>query len=319
MTTTQPFYIDRSAEQVYLPPFKAVGTGLFAFAVQADLNVLQTRICDRYLNAPLGGGRRFCPALSQVFFVFNTVDSLRAESAGWQDKGWFSEKEAAVWMLVADHETERLFWFHPYMLVDNAYALSMGREIYGFPKALGWFDIPTGPNAPQHLSVETLAVKDYTLSTQGLRAPLFSIHQVGPGSSAPLEAGITEMSELVVELAKMAHVDGSWFETLGLAAHLIDDLLHLRLPMVFLKQFRDGADPTRCCYQAIQEVNVQLTEFHSARIYTEKYQLDINDLASHPVRADLGLPPGPIPVEFAFWSNFDFTIGACNAIWSTSK
>jgi hypothetical protein len=319
MSSTQSLYIDRSGEQVYPPPFSALGTGLFAFAVQADLNVLQTRICDRYLNAPLGGGSRFCPALSQVFFIFNTIDALRAESPGWQERGWFPEMEAAVWMLVADRETNRLFWFHPYMLVDNAYALSMGREIYGFPKALGWFDMPIGPDAPLHLGVETLAVKDYTLDTKGQRAPLFGVRQVGSADESPLVAGFSEMGELIQELVRMAKLDSSWFEKIGLAAHLMDDLLSLRLPMVFLKQFRDGADPTRCCYQAIQEVDVQLTKFHAARIYPQAYEVDINDLASHPVRADLGLPAGPIPVEFALWTNFDFTIGACNAIWSTSK
>ncbi|MEY2952069.1 MAG: hypothetical protein RLZZ401_156, partial [Pseudomonadota bacterium] len=314
MSSPQPLYIDRSGEQVYPPPFSAAGTGLFAFAVQADLQVQQTRICDRYLNAPLGGGNRFCAALSQVFFVFNTIDALRAESPAWQDRGWFPEKEAAVWMLVADRETDRLFWFHPYMLVDNSYALSMGREIYGFPKSLGWFDIPVGPDAPLHLGVETVAVKDYTKDTQGQRHPLFSVQQVGPADVPVLRAGFREMGELVRELVQMSKIEQGWFEKLGLAAHVMEDLLHMRLPMVFLKQIRDGVDPTRCCYQVIQEVSVQLTQFHSARIYAQAYEVHINDLASHPVRSDLGLPDGPIPCEFAFWSNFDFTIGGCEAV-----
>ena len=317
-----PPYIERSGEQVYPPPFSALNTGLFAFAVDADRAVLQGRICDRYLNAPtrasLGGAQRFVPALSQVFFIFNSIEALRSQAPGWDVRGWFPEQEAAVWVLVADLKTERMFWFHPYMLVDNAYALSMGREIYGFPKALGWFDLPTGPDAPLHLGVETVAVKDFALATEGLRAPLFSVRQVAGNDEPPLVAGIEEIDHLMRELVAMAGVDGHWFESLGLSARLLDDLLQLRLPMVFLKQIRDGLDPSRCCYQAIQEVSVKLTRFIAARIYGQTYEVCINDLASHPVRADLGLPAGPVSVRFALWTNFDFTIGPCTAIWKTT-
>jgi hypothetical protein len=63
---------------------------------------------------------------------------------------------------------------------------------------------------------------------------------------------------------------------------------------------------------------VQLTAFHGARIYTNPYELNIVDLASHPIRADLGLASGPIAVDYAFWTDFDFTIGPCTALWSTS-
>lgn len=317
-TDQLPAYITRGGEQTYPPPFSALGTGLFAFAVQADREVLQARICDRYLNAPLGGRQRFVPALSQAFFIFNTTEALRSQAPGWETRGWFPEQEAAVWLLLADRETERLFWFHPYMLVDNPYALCMGREIYGFPKAMAWFDMPVGPDAPLHAGVETVAVKDFELTTEGLRAPLFGVRQVSGAGDSPPVAGIEEMAALVRQLVQMAGVDGHWFEGLGLTARLMDDLLHLRMPMVFLKQIRDGLDATRCCYQAIQEVNAQLTKFHAARIYAQKYELDINDLASHPIRAELGLPAGAIPVAFAFWMRFDFTIGPCTAIWKTT-
>jgi Acetoacetate decarboxylase (ADC) len=314
----QPTYIDRGGEQVYMPAFTAKGTRLFGFAVASDREVQQTRICDRYLNAPLGGRQRFVAALEQVFFVFNTVDSLVSTAPGWEDKGWFSEQEAAVWMLVADLDTERLFWFHPYMLVDNAYALCMGREIYGFPKALGWFDIAPGPDAPERMGVETLAVKVWGEASQGQRYPLFSVRRVGEPDGSALIDTLSEATELMGELVSLSGLNVGWFERLGLAAHSLDDLLHLRLPMVFLKQFRDGLDPSRCCYQAIQEVSVQLTAFHGARIYTNPYELDIVDLASHPIRADLGLASGPIAVDYAFWTDFDFTIGPCTALWSTS-
>jgi len=33
------------------------------------------------------------------------------------------------------------------------------------------------------------------------------------------------------------------------------------------------------------------------------------------VRQELGLTPGPIPVDLAFWALFDFEIGSCTEVW----
>lgn len=313
---TKPPYIDRSGEQVYPPPFSAANVGFFAFAALADRAALQA-LCDRYLNTPLGGGNRFSPALSHVFFVFNTIDALRAESQGWQDRGWFLEQEAAVWTLIADREREQLFWFHPYMLVDNSYAFAMGREIYGFPKALGWFDIPRGPEAPAALSIDTLAVREFTPDAKGERARLFGVRQDGSTKPVNTGSGFAELREVLQELVHLAGIEPGYFAELGLAAHLFEDLVGGEMPMVFLKQFRDGAEPTLACYQAIQEVQSKLVKLHDARIYSAGYVIDIDDLASHPIRADLGLPAGPITAEFSFWLSFDFAIGDCAIIWST--
>ena len=314
---TSAAYVVRSGEQVYCPPFAASGTRLFAFAVKSSMDAQRTRICDRYLNQPLGVSGRFLPVLDEVFIVFNSIDALRCTSPDWADKGWFTEQEAAVWMLVADLETDRLFWFHPYMLVDNAYALCMGREIYGFPKGLGWFVLPPGPEAPECLSVETVGVKTWGPESQGLRQPLFEIRRTSGPTVGQLVDDIVDVGQLMGSLIALSGLNVSWFEKLDLAAHFMDDLFHLRLPMVFLKQFRDGLDPTATCYQSVQEVNVQLTSFKGARIYSEGFELHINDLASHPMRADFGFAEGPIEVEYGFWTLFDFNIGACAQVWPT--
>ena len=305
-------YIPRSGEQVYPPPYSAAGVQLYGFAVRADLATLQTNICDRYLNAPLGGGQRFKPASEHVMFVFNTIDQLRSMTPPFDQRGWFPEQEAAVWMVVADVERERLFWYHPYMLVDNSYALAMGREIYGFPKEFGWFQIPRGPDAPELLSVDTLAVKTFGADTPGLRAPLFTVRR-GAAGGEPTVFG--ELKDLFGSVARIAGLEPGFFQALGLAGHMLDDLLAMRLPMAFLKQFRDGAAPLTACYQAIQEVDSRLVKFHGAKLFSDRYHVEIEDLDSHPIRQDLGLPAGPIDVEAAFWTNFDFEIGSATEVW----
>ena len=44
----------------------------------------------------------------------------------------------------------------------------------------------------------------------------------------------------------------------GLAAQFVDLLRNRQYPLVFLKQFRDVADSSRACYQAVAEAPVQI-------------------------------------------------------------
>jgi Acetoacetate decarboxylase (ADC) len=313
---SQPTYIERSGEQVYAQPFAATGVEFFGFAVPADLDSLQRNVCDRYLNAALGGGAsRFRAAVRHVLFVFNTIAALRAEPAPDRDRGWFPEQEAAVWTIVADREREKLFWFHPYMIVDNSYAMAMGREIYGFPKTIGWFEIPHGPDPPSRLRVDTLVVREFSPDCEGGRARLFEVRQEGPEKVHHRGLTFSGLEELCVEIVRLLGVERGFFRELALGEHVFDDLVHGRLPMVFLKQFRDGVDPTRACFQSIQEVDSRLTKFHDARILHDGYRIEIDDVASHPVRRDLGLPAGSLESELSFWASFDFAIGSCTEVW----
>ena len=312
--TSSSSYIVRSGEQVFPPPYDAAGVQLYSFGVRIDRATLQREVCDRCLNAPLGGGDRFVPAADHAMFVFNSIDKLSSRAPGFEQRGWFAEQEAAVWTVIADRVREQLFWFHPYMLVDNSYAMAMGREIYGFPKSIGWFDIPRGPDAPDRLSVQTLAVRRFAPDAPGERLPLFTVRRVAE-NGAP--HGVFEgLKDLVQEIALLAGLEPGFFAELGLGAHMLEALVERLMPMAFLKQFRDGALPDRACYQAIQEVDSKLVRLLGARLFSDRYVVEIEDLDSHPLRRDLGLPAGPVPVEFAAWLNFDFSIGNTRIVWS---
>lgn len=79
--------------------------------------------------------------------------------------------------------------------------------------------------------------------------------------------------------------------------------------LVFLKQFRDVACPTKACYQSIIEAPLQL---HLAGASYHAYDateltMEIADWASHPIAGDLGVAGAtPLPVERAFRAEFGF-------------
>src|SRR5262245_4669148 len=300
-----PAYLSRGGEQVFQPPFIAEQVQFFGFAVKAEKTALQA-ICDRYLNGPTGT-QDFQPFGSRLFFVFNRLAKLFAKNPPDNNRGWYSEQEAAVWMLLFDSKRQKLVWYLPYILVDSAYALCMGRELYGFPKELGVFSVPNGPAAPSTLEVQTFVVDPLLASTQAQQKPLFTAKRVQTSALPDLPVG----SSVALVAALVQHLDVAADVAPHFSLGALHNLLSVPIPMVFLKQFRDGVQPANTCFQSVQEVPILMTSFHDARLYFHRYQIEFQDWASHPLRSDLGLPAGPIPVELAYWAMFDFEIGLC--------
>jgi hypothetical protein len=306
----KPKYIPRGGEQVFEPPYIAEGVQFFGFVVTADTAKLQS-ICDRYLNGP-SGTQDFAPLVPYVMFVFNKLGKLYAKNPPDFNRGWYSEQEAAVWMLVWDNKRGKALWHHPYMVVDSSYAMAMGREIYGFPKEIGWFEVPDGPDAPTEMFVKAVVVKTLTHDCQAKREILFKASLAGGGGRSGSVPNFAEFPDLTA-LLKAAAERLRFRDFIG--DKDLSTILTAPIPMVFLKEFRDAVHPKNACFQRVQETTTEMTQLLSLpRIYLSQYEIVIRNWASHPIRADLGLPKGAVPVNLAFWTKFNFEIGVCQEI-----
>jgi hypothetical protein len=78
---------------------------------------------------------------------------------------------------------------------------------------------------------------------------------------------------------------------LRLSRTLVEDLLAGQVRQVFLKQFRDAADGTRACYQAVVEAPIQVTRLSFTPSLTE-WDVTIHPLDSHPIGQELGVESG---------------------------
>jgi hypothetical protein len=312
-------YIDRGGELVYAQPFEAKGVHFYGFLLWADKDVLQEALCDRYLNNPSGGATKFRPAAPLVLLAFCKLDSLSSDAPPYKDYGWFSEQEAAIWVLTVDEQRETMLWSFPYIWVDNPYAMAMGREIYGFPKGLGTFEIPSSPEIAEHFSVDILALKTFSPETEGTIERVIQANRVSGGGATSEWAEVGDAGKAILKgLAAAAGTDDIWGD-LKLAYNTLDDLIHGRVPFVFLKQFRDVADGTSACYQSIVEVTCKMTQFHGGGLLGGEYEVEIADLASHPLVADLGLAGNKIKPVMSYWNYFDFEIGPGVEIWKGNQ
>jgi len=307
---TKPKFINRGGELVYEPPFIAENVQQYSYLLDADITALE-KLCDRYFNDPVGE-KRFVPGGPFVMLCCCGLSALRSTTPPFSDMGWFAENEIAFWMLVIDKKHKRMYWTLPYIWVDNDYAFAMGRELYGFQKGIGEIQLPEVPGVADFSSIDTLVLKKYSPQTKGEVVRLVQVKKV-PGEPPIKVIGGDVLEGIKVLMKEVVDVMDDGLSMLGNAKLIMDsmdDLLHLRIPMIFLKEFRDVAQPELACFQAIVETEARMKKFHKGKILTDAYEIDIEICDSHPIREDLGLPAtGSLKSKYSFWVNYDFEIG----------
>jgi hypothetical protein len=98
----------------------------------------------------------------------------------------------------------------------------------------------------------------------------------------------------------------------------LEDFITGTFPIIGLKQFRDVAQSDRACYQAITDAPMKIGGFHGGGLLGD-YVVNLGDLASEPIRQDLGLPPGPIRPLLSAWLRYDFRLDAGIELWNAGR
>ncbi|MEO1350302.1 MAG: hypothetical protein AAFW84_16110 [Cyanobacteria bacterium J06635_15] len=329
-----PDYISNPSDQTFAQPYTLKGTNLYGYVLEGALPKLQ-QLCDKFLNTPAQGNVHYQAAIPYILLTFDRIDRISSTDPPDSQRGFVGEDEAAIWILTLVGKkvgplfrVERLAWFIPYIFVDNSPVMASGREVYGIPKALGGFQMPDLENLQQPATLHTLTWKTLSPQTGAQWEKLIEVRATDPVTIKPWQS----FQDVGQALVKVLINDPSTFEIPGwqLPFNLADYLLNFEVPAVTLKQFRDGTIGTKACYQGILEFPFNLTQFHAGGILgTESlgtpFVVEIGKFASHPLVETLGLTVKDanvqggevdrIPVEFAFWVNFDFSSGNAKVIW----
>jgi hypothetical protein len=319
---TQPLFVPRGGEQVFCQPLELRQVRFTSFLFHADTAALQG-VCDRYLNGPSGGAVHYRPLLPRV--LLGVADIGRVFPVGSPDhrKGWVSEIDIAFWVPVARSRkvlgvsfTERLAWFLPYVFVDNAWAFAAGREVYGFPKEMGTFQVPRASTDPAVVTVDTLAVERFSPEAQGRVRRLLEVRRA---DAEPVGHAHQTWDQLEEVFEDFLHVllgnGGVSLPGFGLLAQAFQFVRHHEVPLIFLRQFRDVADGRRACYQAVVEALTQVQQFRRAGRLPGEYRLTLNALDSHPIAEELGLSAQGQEALGAWYVDFDFMLENGRELW----
>ncbi len=310
---SMPTYLSRGGEQELIPPCALDGSQFYVFLLKADQARLQS-LMDRLFNTPSGGAVRYEAFWDHVALMFTHVDRLSSADPA---QGWAAYGDIAMWVPVLDRSEGGLlptFKMYPiYMIVDNSSTMATGREMYGFPKEMGWFVEPQTPDFLGDLAADVTGYKRGSATLQSIRNRIWTIQRTGgAGASHTPLGGIKDLLDEMERAFKglMSNFHAEWI----IALNLLRD--GFNVPALGLKQFRDIGDPTRAIFQSIVEAPLGLKHFRAASLLGDKFSFILEDLATHPVAEETGLKLGAQDVSFAFWIYADFVLGTGKTNWT---
>ncbi|MEQ1497388.1 MAG: NAD(P)-binding protein [Novosphingobium sp.] len=311
-----PRFAEHSGSATFPGKIELNQTRMWAFLVEAD-QARMTAWCQAIFDGPSHGAVQVLPLSS--FMMMTVVDIGVGRFAAAPEMGWSSERELTFWLpavRVEDRDGLKVATHFnmvmPYLVLNNPVAIASGREIFGYFKQAGHITCPGDPGNPAGLSVDLFATKTFGQDSQEQYQRLLDLTPTAspPG---PLDQAAQTFEGGARALWSMMKSDAQrWYPSLELGEDLLADVLERRIPQLFLKQFRDVADGTRACYQAIAQAPGYVTKFDSMPHLTE-FDMVLHHLDSSPIATDFGIAPQQtlLGVEFVY----DMTIMPGSVLW----
>jgi hypothetical protein len=290
-----PDYVERGGEQVWRPPATARQVDLYGFVLSADQAAIDRMLLHDLVH-PSAGAVDYRCAHPNVVVTFGEIGRESSLDPVDSKRGYISEREVSIWCLVADPVAGgRLLWYLPYIFTDSEQTVATGREIFGYPKQLGYFDdnFPAvlGPGGGA-TAVQALAIHPFAPNSAALKREMISVTRKPGAGTLPAQPSITDELELFfpggfpIDHSRpsanpppaaatitpvqapppaAARAAPPWLKgvlnaiqgrTLTTAPRdLIVDMVN-DTTLVFLKQFRDVSCSTKACYQAVVEAPI---------------------------------------------------------------
>ncbi len=316
-----PAFIYRGGDNLQHPPFEQQNSQMYGFFIKGQLDKLQACV-DRDLNAAAAGQFNFQVLSESVMLTFTTIEKDFSLYPPDFAKGWGVEIDTCFWVPVGNiiekdgkSYLDRVYWYTPYIWVNDPIAMAVGREVFGYPKTIGLFEIPDH-SAPDNFKLTVRGHKEYNPDNEVEWLDLLSVKNLRPGDG-PIDKweNFVDALEGIFDVAKGVQLFRPDCEV---TEELIQDLLQPQIPQIFLKQFPNG-DGKKAVYQALVESPAKVKKFHGGGLLEGEYQLNLQQIASAPIAQDLGLSLGEQPADFGFWLNFDFEVDVVEELVDNSQ
>lgn len=312
-----PLYIsDRGHGEIcFATPLLITNVTSYGFALKARRSKLQAFI-DQQLNAVSNGELRYTavdvPCDPDTTFLFHCYNDAMHCTSETEVIGHMPDREAAFLIPVLQHRKGSLIpqlkmWI-PYLFIDAIEGMVTGREVWGYRKSYARIETPTGPANASYLSCEANLFKKFAPDTAGQKGKIIQVR--GSARSGQAQPVWTEYRHMARELIERA---GALSGVSKVADELINlYLTHHPLPVINLKQFRDAADSTRACYQALVSSPCEVIDWKGGHFLDGDYEVEIATCDSHQIVNDLGLADqvGPdstvIKPLYGFWCGMGF-------------
>jgi hypothetical protein len=310
----KPPFIDYPGNIVLSHPVQEKYTQIYSFLVTGNMEAMQLTVDQRLNFMNDRPDTKYIVASDKIMLSY-TYSSNGHSLASDIKMGYASEKALLTFIILAEckrdgdqWDAQRLFLFAPFTFVDNPLSMAVGRETYGFPKSIGILDMPEDPNFVYNFSLSALAFKHFNPEERAFMQPLLNINRQIVETKEEDEAIHDSLAMWKRISSKMKPTNDDFHKGIKFYINEMKDLWNLEVPLVFLRQFRDIADASKACYQAIMEVNGHVDAFRGASIYSSKFIVKFNDVATYPICTALGIP-FISEADWAFMVDIDLSFG----------
>jgi Acetoacetate decarboxylase (ADC) len=339
-----PRYVERGGDAVWRQPSLLHGARIYGFGIsvspehqRAILNEFVNKIVERCDHTYGDGKFRLvpCTGVGMVMLMFVEYDEVISATDDDSRLGCVSYRECLAMQLALcdDPDFPELDWLIPFIYLDQDSPRLGGREIYGYPKQLGAipkfkrFNVRGVDIEPaERLELRSTVIRNANEMTARESEPIITIYGERPPATI---RQYHQASDMIVDLLAASmpssltgpvtgrlfplEVAGSVATTLSGGVDIVQALLTGAVGHVFLKQFRDCAQPKTACYQAVCKTDTVPGRFRGgARIDPSDYRITIGDLASEQWLTYLDRTAGAgakeLTPDFAYWMDLDIEL-----------
>lgn len=319
--TERPAYIYTSGSPLQHTPMHLNASDMYGFFIKGDLAKLQATV-DGTLNRVADNQMVFRALSPYILMTFTRVDHAQSSFPADYNKGWGKESDIVTWILVGQVEENdgatklhRAFLYPFYIWVDVPMAISIGREIFGYPKNFCKVSMPEPGEDPLTFKISSEGWEPYSPETQLDMHPLMEIAATSTGAAHRPLLGFLDV---VREGWKILRSDPDLFalDEAGFK-DLERMLLQTRVDQIFLKQFPD-ASGVKAVYQAVVVAPAIVDKVHSAELLGHTYECRLHKFETFRLDETLGLQLGTQPVLLPFHIKMDFTVAAGEELVETT-
>ena len=305
----RPAYIYTGGSPLQHTPMHLNDADMYGFFVVGDLAKLQASV-DATLNRAAAGRFHFVALSPSVMVTFTRVGHAQSGFPADYEKGWGKETDIVTWITVGqmvDGRLQRIFFYPFHIWVDVPMAITIGREIFGYPKNFCQYKMPARGENPVRFALAADGWQPFNPQTELGIHPLLEITAT---DTAPAHTSLPGFIDLLRELLKVLRsMPGLLKLDLAGLENLESLLLQERVDQIFLKQFPDGSG-LKAVYQAVVTAPATVDAVHSVELLEHTYACNLFAFQSYPLDQTLGFRIGTQPVIVAFHIQFDFTVQA---------
>ncbi len=307
-------------EQAYPGPLAINDVVGYAFPIMVNKKKLQAFVDDQLNGLQKNGSPVRYEALDLVLLSWTNCGKAYSLSV---EVGCMGDQECQFFVPLLQYKGDdpipRLMFWIPYLFINLTGGLIMAREVWGFRKMPATIHIPRQVPFAARFTAETLVFKTFDNAVPGVNERI--VETVGPSVIEKLEKAWEEPELALLELLKLleGHLAVEALRLLNkvLTPMFGDFIFH----MLNLKQFRDGVNNEKACYQALLSCPGVLNDWTGGGVLAGQFKTTIATCANYSIVDDLGLADAvgaestTIEHPFGFWITMNFTLDNASLIW----